>query len=140
MSSNSSLKSGRGEAPRLSSASDRMTTTAKLSCVVLFAAALLPRAALSGSDEVAVRRELQLIYIFENEKPVFLFVIGQSGFKSVESLKAHLETWPPGSELKWAPGCVQFGDEPLLSSEKDMEAFRAFLEARKIRFVLVPSG
>ena len=87
-----------------------------------------------------VKRELQLIYVFENPKPEYIFVIGQAGFKSVAALKAHLETWPAGSELRWAPGCERFGDEPLLSSEAEMKAFRAFLAKRKITFVLVPSG
>jgi len=49
-------------------------------------------------------------------------------------------TWPPGSELRWAPGCERVGGEPLLSSEQDMRDFRKFLEQRGIRFVLVPSG
>ena len=87
-----------------------------------------------------VKRELQLIYMFEGEKPEFIFVIGQSGFKSVATLKKHLETWPAGSELKWAPGCERFGDEPLLSSEEEMQVFRTFLAKRGISFVLVPSG
>lgn len=91
-------------------------------------------------DKQPVKRELQLIYVFEGKEPEFIFVIGQSGFKSVAALKEHLKTWAPGSELRWAPGCERLGKEPLLSSERDMQAFRKFLEERKIRFVLVPSG
>ena len=87
-----------------------------------------------------VKRELQLIYVFEGSKPEFIFVIGQSGFKSVTSLEEHLKTWAPGSELTWAPGCVRVGGEPLLSSEREMKDFRDFLAERGIRFVLVPSG
>jgi len=98
----------------------------------------------ASADGVAkappVKGELQLIYVFEGPKPEFLFVIGQVGFKSVTSLEKHLETWAPGSELRWAPGCERLGDEPLLSSEKDMEAFRVFLTKRGIHFTLVPSG
>ncbi len=103
---------------------------------------LLGSATALGGDQATspVKRELQLIYVFEGEKPEFVFVIGQSGFKSVAALKEHLKTWPRGSELRWAPGCERFGDEPLLSSEKDMQSFRAFLEQRGITFVLVPSG
>ena len=87
-----------------------------------------------------IKGELRLIYVFDEQKTSFTFVIGQSGFKSVNSLKQYLETWPPGSELKWAPGCSRLGSEPLLSSEQEMKAFRAFLKKRGIKFVLVPSG
>src|SRR5262245_16703053 len=93
-----------------------------------------------GADLQPVKRELQLIYVFEGQKPEFIFVIGQSGFKSVASLKEHLKTWGSGSELRWAPGCVRFGGEPLLSSDQEMQDFRDFLSNRGIRFVLVPSG
>ena len=92
------------------------------------------------AGEQLVKGELQLVYVFEGKQPEFIFVIGQAGFKSVASLKKHLETWPAGSELKWAPGCVRFGGEPLLSSDKEMQAFRAFLAERGIALVLVPSG
>ena len=87
-----------------------------------------------------IKGELRLIYVFDEPKTAFIFVIGQSGFKSVNSLKRYLETWPPGSELKWAPGCSRLGGEPLLSSEKEMKDFRCFLETKGIKFVLVPSG
>jgi len=96
----------------------------------------------AAPDEAStpVKGELQLIYLFEGPKPEYLFVIGQSGFRSIAALKEHLKTWPRGSELRWAPGCERLGDEPLLSSEQEMEAFRAFLRDRGITFVLVPSG
>ena len=87
-----------------------------------------------------IKGELKLIYVFDGPKTEFILVIGQSGFKSVNSLKRYLETWPRGSELKWAPGCSRLGGEPLLSSEQEMRAFRAFLQKRRIKFVLVPAG
>ena len=97
----------------------------------------------ASSEEVRrdlIKGELRLIYVFDEPKTAFIFVIGQSGFTSARSLKRYLETWPTGSELKWAPGCIRFGGEPLLSSEEEMKAFRAFLRKKGIRFVLVPSG
>jgi hypothetical protein len=97
----------------------------------------------ASSEEIRgepITAELRLIYVFDEPKTTFVFVIGQSGFTSVRSLKRYLETWPSGSELKWAPGCIRFGGEPLLSSEEEMKAFRAFLKKKGIRFVLVPSG
>ena len=99
-----------------------------------------PLVASSQVDKQPVKYELQLIYVFEEQRTEFIFVIGQSGFKSVAALKRYLETWPPGSELRWAPGCERLGGEPLLSFEEDMKAFRAFLKERGIKFVLVPSG
>src|SRR5262245_13229733 len=73
------------------------------------------------------QRDIELVYIFEGDRTEFVFVIGQAGFKSVDSLKAHLATWPRGSELRWAPGCKRMGGEPILSSDEEMEAFRKFL-------------
>jgi len=99
-----------------------------------------PSAVAAEREGQPVKHELELIYVFEGSTTEFIFVIGQSGFRSVEALKQHLETWPAGSELRWAPGCVRLGGEPLLSSEEEMEAFSAFLAQRGIKFVLVPSG
>ena len=95
---------------------------------------------LGQGSPAPVQYELRLIHIFEGKEPQHIFVIGDSGFTSVESLKAFLGTLPPGSEIRWAPGCERFGREPLLSSEKDMEEFRTFLQEKGISFVLVPSG
>ena len=109
-----------------------------LSGILLTAAGLF--ASSGGVQPEAIKGELRLIYVFDQPKTAFIFVIGQSGFRSVNSLKRYLETWPPGSELTWAPGCSRLAGEPLLSSEQDMKAFRAFLKKKGIKFVLVPSG
>jgi hypothetical protein len=109
----------------------------------MLAVALLCIAPISASAErigEPVQRDLELVFIFEGEKPEFVFVIGQAGFKSVASLERYLETWPRGSELRWAPGCKRVGGEPILSSDEEMEAFRKFLADHGITFVLVPSG
>jgi hypothetical protein len=84
--------------------------------------------------------ELKLVYIFETPEPEFVFVVGNSGFKSVESLKSFIASLPAGTTLRWNPGCVRIGGEPLLSSESEMAVFQAFCLERQIRFVLVPSG
>ena len=84
--------------------------------------------------------ELSLVAIFESDKPEYVFVIGQAGFKSVETLESYLGTLPAGSEVTWNPGCIRNGGEPLLSSDEAMKSFREFLEKRGIKFVLVPSG
>jgi hypothetical protein len=106
--------------------------------LLLLSALGLPAAAAEAN--VPVRQELQLTYKLEGQKPRFILSIGQTEFTSVAALKEHLKTWAPGSELKWAPGCIRLGGEPLLSSAAEMAAFRSFLEMRGIAWVLVPSG
>jgi len=83
---------------------------------------------------------MELVYIFEAESPEFIFVVGSVGFKSVTSLKKFLSGLPPGSTLEWAPGCKRVGGEPILSSEQELEEFKAFCAEKNINFVLVPSG
>ena len=83
---------------------------------------------------------LELVYIFEANPTEYIFVVGNAGFKTVASLKKFLSDLPPGSILEWAPGCLRWGGEPLLSSAQDMEDFKAFCAAKKISFILVPSG
>ena len=58
----------------------------------------------------------------------------------MEKLKDFLGRLPRGTEVRWAPGCERLGDEPLLSSEKDMTAFQTFMKEKGLRFVLVPAG
>ena len=83
---------------------------------------------------------MELVYIFEADATEFIFVVGNVGFKLVASLKSFLSNLPPGSTLEWAPGCRRIGSEPLLSSEQEMEDFKAFCAERNINFILVPSG
>lgn len=83
---------------------------------------------------------LELVYILDVGSQEHIFVVGNVGFKSVESLKKFVGDLPPGSILEWAPGCLRRGGEPLLSSAQDMEDFKAFCVAKQIDFILVPSG
>ena len=93
-------------------------------------------------EEEPIKHRMELIYIFDeaSSKTEYIFVVGQSGFKTVNALKKFIGHLPAGSILEWAPGCKSLGGEPLLSSEKDMEEFKAFCEEKKIKFVLIPSG
>lgn len=95
---------------------------------------------LSGDEEPPPFYELSLVYVNDGPELEFLFVIGNSGFRSVASLKDFLASRPAGTTLRWAPGCIRMGGEPLLSSEADMEEFRAFCSEHGIVFELVPSG
>ena len=108
---------------------------------VILLSAVLPAHAQEGMQpQPPPKYRMELVYIFEVESPEFIFVIGGVGFKSVTALKKYLSNLPPGSILEWAPGCRRTGGEPLLSSEQEMEEFKAFCAEKNINFVLVPSG
>lgn len=94
----------------------------------------------SISSQPPPKYRMELVSIFETGGTEFIFVVGHSGFKSVTSLKKFVSNLPAGSTLEWAPGCKRFGDEPLLSSEQEMDDFKAFCAERNINFILVASG
>ncbi len=73
-------------------------TTVSVLLLWLLSGVFVPAPALGGSELEPVKHELQLIYLFEGPTPEFIFVIGQSGFKSVASLEEHLKKWAPGRE------------------------------------------
>jgi hypothetical protein len=91
-------------------------------------------------EQEQIKLRLELVYIFEADPTEFLLVIGNSGFRSVPSLKKFIAGLPRGTTLEWAPGCKRMGNEPLLSSEEEMDEFKMFCEERGIRFLLIPSG
>jgi hypothetical protein len=95
---------------------------------------------LAEDEEPPPVYELRLVYLDDGPETEFIFVIGNSGFRSVASLKDFLASRPAGTTLRWAPGCIRMGREPLLSSEADMEEFQAFCLEHSIVFELVPSG
>ena len=84
--------------------------------------------------------ELKLVYIFESPRVDFIFVVGNSGFRTVTALQNFVASLPEGTTLRWSPGCERFGGEPLLSSDHDMDEFKAFCRQHHVNFVLVPSG
>jgi hypothetical protein len=83
---------------------------------------------------------MELVYVFDGDQTEYLFVIGNSGFKTVAALKKFIASLPEGTMLEWAPGCKRQGDEPLLSSEEEMEDFKSYCQHKGIKFVLIPSG
>ncbi len=112
-----------------------MSLTVKTASIAL----IVICAALESRSEPAVY-ELKLVYIFESANTEFIFVIGNSGFRNVDSLKRFLGSLPAGTTIRWAPGCERFGGEPLLSSEEEMAEFQAFCRDHRIKLILVPSG
>jgi hypothetical protein len=110
-----------------------------LPVIVLFA--VLPAHAQENvQSQPPSKYRMELVYVFDAESPEFVFVIGNTGFKSVVSLKKFLGSLPAGSILEWAASCRRIGYEPLLSSEQEIEDFKAFCAEKNIEFVLIPSG
>lgn len=69
------------------------------------------------------------------------FPHGLVGVSTPEYLRKYIELTIPGpATLQWDPGCKRFGGEPLLSSETELTAFKAFLKERKIELVILPGG
>jgi hypothetical protein len=93
-----------------------------------------------NEDPPPPKYRMELVYIFEGSSTEFIFVVGNAGFKSVAALKTYVASLPSGSILEWAPGCMRLGGEPLLSSDQQLEEFKAFCAEKNINFVLVPSG
>ena len=91
-------------------------------------------------QEQPVTYKMKLISILEGNKTEYVFAVGASGFKTVESLEAGLRHYPHGSILEWSQGCKQTGAEPLLSNEKDMENFKKFCSDIGIDLRLTSSG
>lgn len=108
--------------------------------VLLFTSVWCANAQDSGQVQSPPTYKMELVYIFDVDSTEFIFVIGKTGFRSIESLKKFLSDLPAGATLEWAPGCLRMGGEPLLSSEQEMEDFKAFCVERNINFILVPSG
>jgi hypothetical protein len=106
------------------------------------ATALLTASVSEGEAEALdpVTYKMQIVWIAGTEPPEWVFVVGQVGFKSLDSFKEFVGRLPKGSTLEWAPGCKRMGSEPLLSSEEEMEGFRQFCKGRSIHFLLLPSG
>lgn len=108
----------------------------------LFLAALLAPSPSFCADENLPSYTLQIACYADSMagKRKYVFLIGQTAYRSVDDLKKGLTHYPKGSTLRWAPSCRRFGDEPILSSEKDMTDFRNYCIAIGLNFVLVPSG
>jgi hypothetical protein len=119
----------------------KMSKSLLWACAILLFIVLPARVQEIKQPAPEPKYRMELAYIFDTESPEYVFVIGGViGCKSVASLKKYLSLLPPGSILEWAPGCVRRGNEPLLSSEQEMEDFKAFCAEKNINFILIPSG
>ena len=118
----------------------RMSKHILCALVLLSFVALHLRAQENGLSPLPPKYRMELVYIFEPGSTEYIFVIGNVGFRSVASLKEYVGKLPAGSTIEWAPGCLRMGGEPLLSSEQEMEDFKAFCVEKNISFILVPAG
>jgi len=84
--------------------------------------------------------ELKLIYMLDEAPPKYIYLLGQTGFKSIESLKKFIGSLPQGTTIEWNPGCERMGDEPLLNDKKAMDDFKKYCEQHGIKLILIPSG
>ena len=90
--------------------------------------------------EAPVTYQMNLVYIFETEKPEVILVVGNAGFKSIASLKNWLRNLPSGTTLEFDMTCRQRGNEPLVSSEEEMNDFKNFCKQHNINLVIRPAG
>ena len=58
----------------------------------------------------------------------------------MNELKTFLEQQPKGTVVTWDPGCRRMGNEPLLSNDKDLTAFKAFFASQGLELVILPGG
>jgi hypothetical protein len=84
--------------------------------------------------------DLVLVRLMGADEPEYVFEVGELRFRSVAALKSFVQSLPEDSVIRWAPGCMRFGDEPLLSSDAAMEDFRSHCSRYGVKLVLVPSG
>ncbi len=82
---------------------------------------------------------LKLVYIFEEQKTEFLFVIGDVGFKSIDSLKKFIEKLPTGTTIEFQPTCKAQNDAPL-SKDVEINNLKEFCKTHSINFTVRPSG
>ncbi len=83
---------------------------------------------------------LKIIYLFETGKTEFIISAGNVGFKSVAALKEWVAKLPPRTTLELDMMCRHLGNEPLVSSEEELNDFKKFCEEHKIILKIRPAG
>lgn len=61
-------------------------------------------------------------------------------YNTVALLKSALAAKPAGTVVVWDPGCVRVGEHPMLSTQKELNELRQFLEKKGLKFIERPSG
>lgn len=85
-------------------------------------------------------KKLVLEVEWDPEENVEVIVAEGQMFRSVDTLKKFLDKKPTGTTIVWDPGCVRIGNNPILSSVKEVRELKTFLDKRGIKLVLSNSG
>ena len=119
---------------------DRLPGALLILLTLVFAEGARAQGEVPRDEQPRYRMELVRVQDSDDDKPQYIFVIGKAGFKTVGDLKDFIARLPAGAVLEWSPGCLRWGDEPLLSSPEEMEDFKRFCTERGVEFILHPSG
>jgi len=99
---------------------------------------ILPSSIYAQQSSNAKKIIIGVVWVPELKTEVF--TVDDVKFYSIESLKEFLASQSAGTVVVWDPGCVRIGENPLLSSAKELKDFSQFLEKIHIKFVVIPSG
>lgn len=108
----------------------------KLKLISIVLLALLP--ALVSAEPPAKAKNLMLDVALIPEENIEVFEVEGKRFRTVELLKKYLDQQEAGTTVTWDPGCVRFGDKPLLSTGVEIKSLRSYLEKRGLKFVVIP--
>ena len=82
--------------------------------------------------------KMDLVLLANTDPHEFLFVIGKVAYKSLDSFKVAIGLLPKGSFLEWDPGGKRIGGEPVLSSSKELDEFKAFCKKNGVELIIRP--
>jgi hypothetical protein len=103
-----------------------------------------PAAISPPSNPVKYKYRLELVSFYDGNPREQMFAVvflgGGVVCRTIDSLKKFIADMPPNSTITWAPSDAGFGGELLLSSPKEMEAFKAFCAEKRVELVIVPGG
>lgn len=83
-------------------------------------------------------KELMVDVTWIPEENVEVFEVEGQRFRTVELLKKYLDKQEAGTTVIWDPGCVRFGEKPLLSTGIEIKNLRSYLEKRGLKLVTIP--
>ena len=120
---------------------DRIAIKDKLMKYNILFIIILITNSLNAQDIGKLTMSSAIIVDSKNPRSDYVIIINENmAFKTTDGFIKYIRELKHVTEITWSPGCVRCGDEPFLSSEKDMKLLKTTLEECKIKFTLVPSG